>query len=113
VIPRPQPTSRLRAVFSFEQLEKIMEWNHGDILELERLTGQGLTDKQIAQAMGRTHSSVTGNRWAIGLSKPKTFTEIEDRLILEMRKNGATYKNIALKLGRTARAVRGRARLLS
>lgn len=90
-----------------------MEWNHGDILELERLAGQGFTDKQIAQAMGRTRSSVTGKRWAIGLPKPKTFTEIEDRLILDMRKNGATYKNIALKLGRTARAVRGRAGLLS
>lgn len=51
--------------------ERWQHWSGKEILRLEELRGEGMTARQIAQALGRPHHSVRTRLFEAGLSRPR------------------------------------------
>jgi DNA-binding CsgD family transcriptional regulator len=85
-----------------------------DRANIARLHAEGLHDLQIARRLGFSLSTVTKARHAMGLlvaqsRKARLYTAEEDAKIIEMRKAGHTYEEIAIALDRTLTGVQTRA----
>ncbi len=110
-------------------------WSKGETDKLIELFEQGLSDIQIADKLGRSRSGVREKRLKHGLSRRATrgrylekmpgprapgyrvserknlhkrWTSQDDKMLLGMRGNDFTFRQIALRLGRTASACRQR-----
>ena len=79
-------------------------WTEQDEDLLYQLKAQQLTNRDIAERMGRTLASIKSKLERMrhsGLRKPKPWTEEEDQRAIELRKRQLSYADIAADLGRT------------
>lgn len=88
-----------------------MSWTDEQLAALDELWRRGLTTKEIARELGRTHSSVRAyiadNRARFGYrtGRPYSLTKQEYAIAKRLWANGRTVKQIAARLGRSERQI--------
>ena len=84
-------------------------WTEEDEDVLFDLTEQKATQKQMSEALGRTPRSVKLKLMELGLYEKKasarSWTENEERKLVDLYNDGVDFENIALELGRSVNAV--------
>ena len=86
-------------------------WTKEEENELEDMIKEGLTNSQIADKLGRTHSSVKMKRTQMSVT-PRVWTEEEEDILMRLYNNNLRYKEIAKKLDRTEKAIEQRIYLI-
>lgn len=84
-------------------------WTEEDEDVLFDLTEQKATQKQMSETLGRTTRSIKMKLMELGLYEKKasarSWTENEERKLVDLYNDGVDFENIALELGRSVNAV--------
>lgn len=64
-----------------------------------------LKQKEIAEVLGRTPEAVNTIKVRMGIKKVKSFTKEDEEILIEMMKDGCSFKKISAKLGRNRKSV--------
>ncbi len=84
-------------------------WTEEDEDVLFDLTEQKATQKQMSETLGRTPRSIKMKLMELGLYEKKasarSWTENEERKLVDLYNDGVDFENIALELGRSVNAV--------
>ena len=84
-------------------------WTTDDEDILFELADQKATQKQMSESLGRTPRSVKMKLMELGLYEKKasarSWTENEERKLVDLYNDGVDFENIALELGRSVNAV--------
>ncbi|MCR5017460.1 MAG: hypothetical protein K6A64_01525 [Bacteroidales bacterium] len=84
-------------------------WTTDDEDILFELADQNATQKQMSESLGRTPRSVKMKLMELGLYEKKasarSWTENEERKLVDLYNDGVNFENIALELGRSVNAV--------
>ena len=84
-------------------------WTEEDEDVLFDLTEQKATQKQMSETLGRTPRSIKMKLMELGLYEKKasarSWTENEERKLVDLYNDGVDFENIALELGRSINAV--------
>ena len=91
-------------------------WTEEDEDVLFDLTEQKATQKQMSETLGRTPRSIKMKLMELGLYEKKasarSWTENEERKLVDLYNDGVDFENIALELNRSVKAVLSRLVLL-
>ena len=91
-------------------------WTEEDEDVLFDLSEQKATQKQMSETLGRTPRSVKMKLMELGLYEKKasarSWTENEERKLIDLYNDGVDFENIALELNRSVKAVLSRLVLL-
>ena len=90
-------------------------WSYREDQRLLTLHDRGLSDPEIARALGRTSSSVQMRRLRLGIKlrrAPRLWSDVEERRLATAHKKGSPDAVIAQRLDRPVRAVEDRRHLL-
>ena len=84
-------------------------WTEEDEDVLFDLSEQKATQKQMSEALGRTPRSVKMKLMELGLyvknASARSWTENEERKLVDLYNDDVDFENIALELGRSVNAV--------
>jgi transposase-like protein len=102
-------TIRYRTRPCTEKSGRVVKWSTEDHQYLTKLAIQGISRGKIAEAIGRTIGAVTLKARNLGVQIQSTrsrFTSDEKERVLQMRSDGASFKDIGAAVGRHADTIR-------
>lgn len=98
-----------------------MPWSKGDVEYLKELDEKGFDNAKIASEMGRTKEAVSARRHNMGMSKKaeperrrrrdtihSKWTKADDQMLVGMRVNGYSPRQIGTRLKRSTGAIKQR-----
>lgn len=94
------PTAMHKFATKHGVLRKHRDFTDDDVATLRELYGKGLPVREIAEAMGRTRSSIAGFASKFGLKQRRPWTDEDRQVIADHHAGGLKLKDAAEKIGR-------------